>query len=150
MTSRRRCAALLVILLSALRTCCSTPAFAEPCAKMQAVIPGQVSTCDGILWPAPWTVEALRCVRVDLPSCKASLQHEQTVCSADRLAAEERVSAAQALAQERLQLLEQALNIPTERPAPAPSWTASPWVVFVAGAAAGGALASGAWYLLGR
>ncbi len=131
--TRRRLAALLIIVLAALRTCASAPAFAEQCTKASAVTTGQGAPCDGILWPAPWTVEALRCVRVDLPSCKASLQHEQTVRSADRLAAEERVSAAQQLAQERLQLLEQALNIPPETIAPLP-WYASPWVSVVTGA----------------
>lgn len=141
--TRRRVAALLAAVVALLRTCASVPAIAAPCTSSTPLHAGEVAACDGLLWPSSYVVEALRCVRVDLPSCKADAARDAAICAADRRAADERVSAAQDLASERLRLLDEALALPP----PAPQWSPPAWLLVSGGAALGATIVGGLWYV---
>ena len=49
------------------------PAYAQTCTEAKPVKFGDSTPCTGILWPSPWTVNALSCMNVELPRLKAEV-----------------------------------------------------------------------------
>jgi len=49
-------------------------ALSAPCVKTSAISEGSPAPCEGVLWPLKHTKRAVKCARVDLPTCKADLR----------------------------------------------------------------------------
>ena len=60
------------------------PAVSTPCQSAKAVSVGATVTCDGILWPVSASRDALKCRRLDLPTCKADAKLKVKTVSAER------------------------------------------------------------------
>ena len=43
----------------------------EPCTVAHPVVDGESAPCEGVLWPQPWSLMAVKCRTVDLPDCKS-------------------------------------------------------------------------------
>jgi len=60
----------------------AVPAWAQPCRTAQGISAGQPAPCGGLLVPQADAVQALRCLRVDLPGCRADVIRHQTMLEA--------------------------------------------------------------------
>ena len=107
---------------------------ADPCTEARSQAGGAVAPCDGVLWPTAATAEALRCARVELPTCRADARFAGALAAAELQA--ERASGAAMAA--RLAVLQ----------APIP-WYRSRWAAALAGFVAGVAATAGAVHLAG-
>jgi hypothetical protein len=121
------------------------PAIAAPCTAAAGVVTGGAVPCDGILWPAPMTVDALRCRRVDLPRCTTDAEHAAAVASATLAAAVAEIEAWRTLAADRAAMIDT-----LTAPAPPVPWYRRPAFVFAGGVVVGGVAVAGAVYGAGR
>ena len=144
--TRARAAALAGV-LGVVQACAPAPALAAPCEAASGLHTGKPAPCDGVLWPAPWTAEALRCRRVELPACQADARQAAAMAAADLQAAQAQAQAWRQLADERRVLLERLAAAPPEPP---PPWYSSPWVWAGAGVVVGVAATAGAVHLAGQ
>lgn len=124
----------LAAILAAARACAPAPALAEPCAEARGLATGTPAPCDGVLWPSAATVAALRCARVELPTCRADARFAAALAAAELQAERERG----AILAGQVAVLQ----------APAP-WYRSQWLALAAGVVVGAAAAAGAVSLAG-
>lgn len=139
--------AALAAALAALQTCAPVPAVARPCSGASALLEGGAAPCDGILWPSAWTVEALRCRRVELPACQADAARAAALAAAELEGERARASTWRELAEARRRQLEAIVAAP---PPPPPPWYASPWAWAAGGFVLGVAATVGAVHLAGQ
>lgn len=142
MSARAALAAALALGLGLAR-----PAGAEPCSSASAIVAGQAAPCSGVLWPSVATAAALKCARVDLPTCQADAAKAATVAAVDLEACAANVSAWRQLAEARQVMIDKLATAPAEPP---PPWYTSRWIAAGAGAILGAAATGGAVYLAGR
>lgn len=51
---------------------------AAPCPETRPIVSGEVATCDGVVFPHPWSIQCIQCVDVELP-----LEKQRTVLCHD-------------------------------------------------------------------
>lgn len=93
----------------------------SPCGEAHSLDKTAPAPCDGVLWPSPWTVRALRCIEVALPTCRQNTQLNQELCLADKTALFAKNTACNLLVAQQNVLLDSALD--TLEPTP---WWKSP------------------------
>lgn len=139
--------AALALALAVAQACQAAPALAAPCDGALGIRVGDIAPCAGVLWPSAWTVEALRCRRVELPACQADAARALGLAVVDLEAERARASSWHTLAEARRRQLDAILAAPPPPPAP---WYASPWAWAGGGFVVGVAAAGGAVYLAGQ
>ena len=53
-----------------------------PCVDATPLMQGVSAPCSGILWPNPWSAQAVECVKIDYPRCVADLTYARGLTSA--------------------------------------------------------------------
>lgn len=127
---------MLTLGISALLTLPSS-AFADPCAKAISV----KTPCEGVLLPASEASKALKCLEVELPSCRVQLEKDRAILHADKQLYVDLYNAATQESAKLHALLDAAV-----RPVPAVEkpWYDNNWMWFGVGILVGGAGATAA------
>ena len=118
----------------------ASPEGGSPCKEAYPLNKAYPAPCDGVLWPSPWTVRALRCVEVALPTCKQNNKLNKELCLADKKSLIAKNAACRSLVEQQNVLLDTALDTIE----PTPWWKSPAFVVpvsIVGGVAVGFAAA---------
>ena len=110
-------------------------AVADPCVGAHPVSAGEAAPCEGVLWPQPWSLMAVKCTTIDLPNSNA-----------ENAASLQRLAACQAALEAQSAGCQSAIDEIRAACSGAPvGWRVPGWVLFAGGIALG---AAGAAYAL--
>lgn len=84
------------VIVALLNTCAAAPCHADKCAKAAALAQGAPAPCAGLLVTSEWAAKGLRCLDVELPTCRADALRDVTLASAATAACNDRLEAAKA------------------------------------------------------